>query len=116
MDEELLTAVSDKLFIERMSWRQLSKQAGVPERTLQNWRDGRTHIRLEQAVKLCRFLHLSLDQSVGLEKVSPDPDIQETARLMRLMPSAVRKSVVALVQSIASQAQDQIRTWPKAPE
>lgn len=110
-DPELMTAVTDALLLEGMSWRQLSKLAQVPERTLQNWRDGRTHIRLEQAVKMCRSLHLSLDQAVGLEKISPDPDIQEGARLMRLMPSAVRKSVVALIRSIAEQGPPQIGTW-----
>ena len=101
-DADFLRAVSDKLYVDHISWRQLAKDSHVAERTLQNWRDGRTHIRLIQALQIARTLHLSIDAATGLSPASPDADTSEIVRLLRFMSQPAREGVRIMLERIAA--------------
>lgn len=107
-DRKLLKHVSDQLFVEQLSWRQLSLQTGVPERTLQNWRDDRTHIRYGQAAVMCRHLRLSLDPPVYGTPMAPDPETERIVRLVRFLSPPQRLALMAFVAAIVDSAPTRI--------
>lgn len=104
--------VADAMRAEGLSWRRMAQETGLSERTFQNWRDGRTHIRLEQALVIARRLHVSIDRACGLGPFPPDPSLARIERSMRLLPAPIRESVAAMVEAIASQEHGRDRTDP----
>lgn len=59
-----------------MSQPDLARQAGVPLATLRNWEQDRGMPRLDNAVKIARALHISLDTLV--ECLGNDPPAQDS--------------------------------------
>ena len=48
----------------RLTREQLSKEIGIPVRTIGRWENGETDIMLKTAVKLAKYFDVSLDEFV----------------------------------------------------
>lgn len=55
----------------------LSQQIGVHYRTLQNWENGKTHIKPEKAEQLADFFGVSVGYLLGLDDVSAKDNITD---------------------------------------
>jgi len=89
--------VNRELSIREITWRDLAKDTGISERTMANWRYLGHSPKLADAVSICRYLAISLDEFCGLDPVSRNERVMELCQHLRSAPPEVVASIRTLL-------------------
>lgn len=86
-----------ELSLRDITWRDMAKEIGISERTMANWRYLGISPKIEDAVKICKFLEVSLDEMAGMKPYSRKPEVMAVCQYLSKAPEDVTKSVITLL-------------------